>query len=305
MKKIFGISLVAVLAATPLMANATGSAPTAATTSSEPYVGVAINDADTTATASAAYVKGAYNAAIGAVNAVKSDLTTNLTLTEGNGIDITNNAVSVQAKANAGITVDANGVGVSVDDSTISLDSTGHVKIKEGVQGTSTAGYTDSKALTTKGYVDEQLAGKQANLTAGNAISINNNTVSVSGLTTSQIASGSMATSSTTNAENSKLATQGYVDDVAASLNTLSQTDFVTKTEVTANINAATGSVNDVSLGVSGDVAGTANMMVNWGDTTAGTVAMTGSISSGATATGNITGIDITAPTYVEDTPAG
>ena len=78
MKKLLGVSIVAMLAVTPMMASAAGSAPTAATTSSEPYLGVDVAAADEGHIASTAYVKGAYNAAIGAVNAVSAAKQNNL-----------------------------------------------------------------------------------------------------------------------------------------------------------------------------------------------------------------------------------
>ena len=90
MKKLFGISLIAVLTASPLMANAaTGdTAPSSNLTvasgevklasnaenvvfAAEPfYAGKVISTTDRAITASAAYVKGAYNDAISAVNEV-------------------------------------------------------------------------------------------------------------------------------------------------------------------------------------------------------------------------------------------
>ncbi len=78
MKKLLGVSIVAMLAVTPMMAHAVGSAPTAATTSSEPYLGVDVATTDQGHIASTAYVKGAYNAAIGAVNAVSAAKQNNL-----------------------------------------------------------------------------------------------------------------------------------------------------------------------------------------------------------------------------------
>ncbi len=86
MKKLLGISLVAVLAATPLMAFAAAgdidkdpgatvseNAPVAA---NGPKYGLATSDATDANAASAGYVKGAYNAAIRAINSVDGRIDT-------------------------------------------------------------------------------------------------------------------------------------------------------------------------------------------------------------------------------------
>jgi hypothetical protein len=226
MKKILGISLVAVLAVSPMMAMAAGTdtAPSSsfsATTSGLAsdgtnvvtaakgayYAGKTISDTDRQRAATAAYVKGAYNDTISAINKVAADKQNNLSQGNGvtisndtvsakagngievdstgikakasNGITVDSNGISVKPKSKSGITVDSTGVSVTVDNSTIAVDSTsGAVKIKDGVQGTSTETYTDMKALTTKGYVDEKLAAKQGNVTAGNGIAKNGDTIS-------------------------------------------------------------------------------------------------------------------------------
>ena len=72
MNKILGISIAAMLAVSPMLANATGATPGQAATSAEPFAGVTVtttgDDPETGHIASTAYVKGAYNAAIDAVN---------------------------------------------------------------------------------------------------------------------------------------------------------------------------------------------------------------------------------------------
>ena len=78
MKKLLGVSIVAMLAVMPMMAHAAGIAPTAATTSSDPYLGVNVATTDQGHIASTAYVKGAYNAAIGAVNDLSTKKQDNL-----------------------------------------------------------------------------------------------------------------------------------------------------------------------------------------------------------------------------------
>ncbi len=71
MNKILGVSIAALLAVSPMLANAEGVPPTAATSvaaSNNPFVGTSSDANDQSHIASTAYVKGAYNAAIGAVN---------------------------------------------------------------------------------------------------------------------------------------------------------------------------------------------------------------------------------------------
>ncbi len=251
MKKILGISLVAVLAVSPLLANAAGTAPTAATTASEPYVGVAIDETkDTKAAASAAYVKGAYNAAIGAINEVAATANNAVkTVTEGTtagAISVDGTAVAVHGLATVATS------GAAAD---LTQDAT-HRLVSDTEKSTWNA--------------------KQAALTEAQLNAVN------SGITSAKVTS--------------------YDNLVTASAN------YATKDQVTANINAATASKTGVSLAVSGNVSGTATgfvpVMVNWGDAAANTTTValsggtvSGTISNGATATGDITGIDVAAPT--------
>ena len=103
MKKLLGISVVAMLAVSPMMANATpvpadlaepatatAQAPAASTDNDPKYAPVTVAQADQSHIASTAYVKGAYNAAIAAVNKVYDTATnaadTALTSAGGNGI---------------------------------------------------------------------------------------------------------------------------------------------------------------------------------------------------------------------------
>jgi len=83
MKKLLGISIVAVLAVVPMMAQATPVAVTAAAAGDEPYQGVALDQDAHIATTS--YVQGAYNAAIGAVNDLAGKKQDNLTSGSASG----------------------------------------------------------------------------------------------------------------------------------------------------------------------------------------------------------------------------
>ena len=221
MKKILGISLVAVLAVSPLMANAaavTGaptsfsndaeaSALTAATAGTTPKYQLAQSAGTDNNAASAGYVKGAYNAAIKAVNAVHDEVVTGLatkqaSLTAGDGIDITNNVVSVDLtsndglevaegklgikdgagiktgsngvevdlKSNGGLTTDTNGqLTVVVDDTTIDLDNSGKIHLKNGIQNATDTTNHSGTGLTTQGYVEEYVASAVSTGTTGMA----------------------------------------------------------------------------------------------------------------------------------------
>lgn len=190
MKKLLGISVIAMLAVAPAFADPVPGAPThleSGTTITgvpDPEFALAMAaDTDGNA-ASAGYVKGAYNAAIKAINKVnantkttagdgltKSDNTISVDLSEksglqldgstagektlsvnvGNGIqkNATDGAVEVKAKSNSGIAVDSNGVAAVVDGTTIAVDSSnGAIKIVAG--GVDTAQLAGSAVTTAK-----------------------------------------------------------------------------------------------------------------------------------------------------------
>lgn len=260
MNKIFGISLIAVLAVSPLMARAEGANPTAATSSSEPYLGIDITDADLSAAASGAYVKGAYNAAIGAIN------------------EVANTANGAVQSVTEGTT---NGT-IKVDDTDIS------------VHGLGSAAYTDSSAYATaaqgttadnavqsvkvNGTALTEDANHDVNLTiatgsTAGTIAVNGTNVAVNGVVTDL--TGYATESYVTNAIDSATGSASNVS--------LSVSGSVTGT-VSGNIPVLTTwadtTVNNIAL-----TNGTLN---------------NGTIANGATATGNITGIDIAAAVTYE-----
>ena len=265
MNKIFGVSLIAVLAVSPLTASAAGTNPTAATSSSEPYLGIDIIDTDRTTTASAAYVKGAYNATIGAINAIANTANSAVqSVTEGttNGtINVDNTEVSVHGLGTAAFT-----------DATAYATNTQGTKADNAVQTVKING----TALTEDANHDVNLT-----ITTGN-------------------------TAGTIRVNNTDVAVNGVVTDL---------TGYATETSVTEKIDNATGSVDNVSLSVSGSVTGSVSghvpFMVDWGDTTVNTTNIAlvngtlnnGQISNGATATGNITGIDIAVASSTYECP--
>ena len=183
MKKILSVSIMAMLAVSPMMAHAvtplsqqpvtnpthTNSNNYDTTANSGPqYAAVEINQEDQTGVASAAYVKGAYNEAIRAVNKVAAMATAT-----ADGLD-----TAITNKINA-----AGGAGIAASNGKVSIDLA-----------------TSNSGLAFDGEGD---AGK----------------LKVA-ITTNNVASGSLATGDQANAENTKLATQGYVDKAEASAKT-------------------------------------------------------------------------------------
>ena len=162
MKKILGVSIAAMLAVTPMLASAAQgdlelansyTAPThtdsaAPTTNAIPnYGAVTINQSEQSHIASTAYVKGAYNSAIAAVNKTYDTLNTAIggkqaTLSEGNGIDINSNTVSVD-----------NGVGLEFG--TAATNDAGKLKVK--LDGTTLAVGADG--LKVNAITTAQIAG--------------------------------------------------------------------------------------------------------------------------------------------------
>jgi len=383
MRKLLGISLVAVMVAVPFVANAdpTPIANTPATTFTNSTAGLAsngtnvvrveqggyfagkvINVEDQRAAASAAYVKGAYNDAIAAVNAVHEEVGSAITgggagiAASGNKVSIdvtktTNNGVStnvsgldfdnngtpsdstddtIKVKSGNGIKVDSGGVqvnytnkgGLQLDGSTdgsktlsvktdgstiLKRDSDGALKVgtisKSNISSddikVSTGTHAADTDLATEGYVVDYTASiTNGMVTTTGTQTLTNKTIdadenTIKDLTTTNLKAGTLVKSQT-----------GGGDGLAASVATASDTkvasekaiveaiaDHATKTGVAATVNAATGSVNNVSLSVSGN----SPMFVNWGDSSAtGNLAL----ANGATATGNISGIDISVDAY-------
>lgn len=132
MKKVFGISLIAILMATPMLANAdpvagspyatvTGEENIAAATAinSAPY-GLASYHVSDANLATAGFVKGAYNASMKAINKVAADAQTAL---DGKQT-IINDLETIRNGAAAGATaLQIAGTGLSKDGTTVSLSS--------------------------------------------------------------------------------------------------------------------------------------------------------------------------------------
>jgi hypothetical protein len=209
--------------------------------------------------ASAGYVKGAYNAAIKAVNAVHNEVATidgnkQDKLTAGDGINIDNETNTISA------------VG---DNTTIEVDAANKIHIKDG--GVTTAKIADS-AVTTAKIAD-------SNVTTAKIADSNVTTAKIadSAVTTEKIQNGTIlvedvasSAQATGTANNDKLTTQGYVDDKVANLNIsgYAKKEGVEKT-VKDTINAVTLTQGAVTQGLTGtpDTA-TISIMTAWGNDT-------------------------------------
>ena len=293
MKKILGISLVAVLAVSPMMAMAaaadvdkqpthTESAATNVATANPQYA-LAQSNANDGNFATAGYVKGAYNASIRAINNVagqvsnlgntyaKKDLTNvtagSVTETLINDGAVTTSKLGADAVTNANLADDAvhteNILDANVTAAKLATDAVETAKIKDL---NVTTGKLADEAVTTAKIDDEAVTAAK---------------IATGTITTTQVAGTSMATGSSANAENTKLTTQGYVDDAISGLNI---GDYATKTGVEDTIEGATYSTTlDSGSVVTGTVAvpttAAYNVMATWGDDTAtpGSITLTGS----------------------------
>ena len=298
MKKLLGISLIAVLAVSPMMAkavDATATEPTAANPVADTNVAAkgpqyALQPevaADSTSLATAKYVKGAYNAAIKAVNKVAADATSGIT----SAINNLDSTVSQTAGADglALTVVEENGKITSVTGSIAANTYDAYGAADDAL--TSANAYTDGKITALSSVYDAKGAADTA-LTSAKAYTDEEATRAKAAEAALNTAIGSETTRAT--------AAESALDTRINALETANST-FATKTQVTANINAATASASNVSLDVAGSVTGNVPAMLEWGDTSASSIALaSGTIASGAKATGDITDIDVSAPAYVE-----
>jgi len=292
MKKILGISLVAVLTAMPLIAGAepvgTGTTPAAADPTAEtnvasaaPQYALAQANGNDGNFATAGYVKGAYNAAIKAVNKTA----------EVAAADATSKANTAEQNAK----LYADGLAGNYANTTLGNVTAGSVKTGLIDNGAVTTDKLDASAVTTAKIADgavttDQLGAKAVTTAkiddqAVTAAQIANNTI-----TTTQVATTSMSTGTT---NNDKLTTQGYVDDAISGLNI---GDYATKTGVENTIKNATttGTVSFGNISTTGTVTvpttAAYNVMNTWGsdEATPGSITLSGEGTANITATTTI-----------------
>lgn len=284
MKKLLGISLVAVLTAMPLMAGAaTGDAVNAVpttdangpTTVAPKYATVADIAADATSLATAKYVKGAYNAAIKAINTVDTNY----------------------KAADTAINDKIGNTALTTENKTL----TGAIEEIKSANATSAGAGIDK----TNGKFSVDLATNSGLETSGEGDAAKLQ-IADGGVTATKLASDSVTTAKIVDANVTKAkldaGVQASLDAADSALQASDLATYATQAGVLATIGDATASVTGVSLGVAGGVTGNVPAMVNWGDETAGSVALAnGAIANGATATGDITGIDVAVPDRYND----
>lgn len=347
MKKTLRISLVALFAAIPMMAMAAVGDPVAGepvaqgtqtdaqvTTTVTPKFAVATSAATDVNAASAGYVKGAYNAAIRAVNTVYADLDSKISgkqaaLSAGSGIDITNNKVSAALTAKGGLKFDGTGdsatIGVLVDSGTMEKDSsTGALKVKSGVfDAAGAAGAVETKLTTstpnTNGY---DINAKSLKVNGATVLTAHQD---ISGKIDKSAISSALSSASTNTQVAGAKAAYDAIKDAKTQAISAAQSGMATQSGVVATVNAATASVSGVSLGVnfgtittntsalkvSVPTKASYSIMQTWGSdsATSGTYSLsnntnasvsgTATTTIGATtATGSISGIDVSVDSY-------
>lgn len=296
MKKLLGVSIAAMLAVTPMLASATKYPSTltepatatelspAATTDTNPkYQAVTIGNDDQQHIASTAYVKGAYNSAIAAVNKVYDTATGAVSGAGGDGLtwNSTTSKLDVDLTSNGGLVVSSGTLGVNVGDG-IKLGTNGEVEasltsngglVTTGTAGSKTISVNAGDGLevpstgTGAGTVKVKLDG--ATLASGaNGVKVNYGT----GLTVG--ASGTAdegklildhtiqgATNTSTYSETG-LTTQGYVDEKVATATTgmATQTGVVNtiaSTTITVPVYRAWGSDDPTVQGTTNTITAT------------------------------------------------
>ena len=234
MKKLLGVSIVAMLAVMPMMAHAAGETPTAATASSDPYLGVTVADGDKSNIASTAYVKGAYNAAIGAVNGLSTKKQDNLK-------NSSNGAISSTVKTTVG---EATGDDAADDTSLVTekavrdaIDAVSSAAATSGGAGISKNGSVIAVDMTQNGGL--QMTGEGASATLGvkvNTATMNLDTNGI-GIKDAGVDSAQLADSAVTN---TKIAANAVT---AAKLDTNAVT-----TDKILNSNVTTDKLADSSI---------------------------------------------------------
>lgn len=289
MKKTLRISLVALFAAVPMMAMAATGDPVAGapvaqgtqtnaqvTTTVTPKFAVATEATTDVNAASAGYVKGAYNAAIRAVNTVYTDLNSKISgkqaaLSEGSGIDITNNTVSAALTAKGGLEFDGTGnsatIGVLVDSGTMEKDSsTGALKVKSGVfDAAGAAGGVETRLTTstpnTNGY---DINAKSLKVQGATVLTAHQD---ISGKIDKSAISSALSSASTNAQVVGAKAAYEAIEGAKTQAISAAQSGMATQSGVVATIKATTLEQGTVTQGVTGALStGTISVMTVWGD---------------------------------------
>ena len=296
MKNILNISVIAALAILPMAANATrvagdpthSDAASGLTTDAQPKWALAeANESVDGNVATAGYVKGAYNAAMKAINTIAD--------TAGNALTASSTATLTNKS------IDANGTGNSITNLETDNFATGVIVTEVGATGADTALPTEQavrEAITTA--TNGMVTLNDTQTVTNKTIDADDNTIS--NLETDNFKAGTVVDSTAndgagiaafTNASDTKLVTEKAV---AQAINGLSG-DYATKTGAAATAAAAVnGATIDFSQiqATTGTLTGSIQVVDTWGATTpaANPVSVTLSQDTVVTGvTGNVAGV--------------
>lgn len=188
MKKILSVSVIAMLAVSPMMAFADPTCPgvdqgncNSNVASSGPGAnGYSLSQSatgDDTNVVTASYVKGAYNDAITKINKVAADATAGITNAAGSGLVPNGSALDINLTTNGGLAITSDALNVVVDGSTVTKGTGGALQV-----GTITDSNVAANAAIAQSKIsglETALGNKQAKLqyNDGNAMADINSTV--------------------------------------------------------------------------------------------------------------------------------
>ena len=302
MKKFLNISVIAALAVLPLAANATpvagdpgATTAGAAEAANPPKYALVESDASDSGLAPAGYVKGAYNAAIKAVNKVAtSSLTADSTAT------LTNKSIDANGTGNNITNIETdnfNADAIVTSTEAIKLDGTGSdtalttEKAVAGAITTATSGMvteTGTQTLTNKAISGGTVSG--ATITGG---TIDADSTTISNLETDNFKSGVVRDSTATirasgSASDTALVTEKAVaSKIEGAITDLGIGDYATKAGVLATIDDATVESEFTGTSVTGTVTSSFSNGAVTGGVTLPIVSTWGAITSTDTAYAN------------------
>lgn len=296
MKKLLNISVIAALAVLPMAANAnvgdvvgTGTTPVtanpqpateqakAAVMAGAPYYSLATQEATDNNLATAGYVKGAYNAAIKAVNGAYDAATSAKdqakTYIEGrletddpatNGYDINAKTLNVNGATTMSSTLDVTGATTLSDDLTVGGDAS--VAGTLGVTGAATFGdnvtLTSGKTVTATGVT---ISG--ATLSGG---SIDASSTDISNLDTEDFASGVIVTTVGDTGSDTSLATEKAVRTaITTAVNGINGDSTVADGRVIRAANSVSANLTALDTAVANIQDTNIPVMTTWGNGTA------------------------------------